>query len=193
MFILFEIMMGRHVVLTAVFLSIFYLSINQLISNTQMNSNKKSSINSARICCLILTTPKYFNTRTRAVNATWARRCDKYLFISEYSNNTHHFPIAPIQHLTVGYKHLTKKSTLAFYYAYENLIDQFDWFVKADDDTYIIIENLKSFLQKQNSSEPITFGYNFKVYLMDTILNLFIYLFRHLFHVVIIQVEQRMF
>ncbi len=163
-------MIGRNFIIIALFLLIFYLSINQLIYNTQINLNKKSPINSVRICCLILTTPKYFNTRTRAVNTTWAPRCDKYLFISEHTNNTQHFPIAPIQNLTIGYKHLTKKSTLAFYYAYENFIDQFDWFVKADDDTYIIIENLKNFLQKQNSSQAITFGYNLKVYSLDMII-----------------------
>ncbi|CAF4167781.1 unnamed protein product, partial [Rotaria sordida] len=31
-----------------------------------------------RICCLILTTPKYFLTRAKAVNETWAPRCDRY-------------------------------------------------------------------------------------------------------------------
>ncbi len=151
-------MLGKYFLFATGLLFIVYFLINQI------NFNKVSPINSVRICCLILTAPKYFDTRTRAVNATWAPRCDKYLFISEPSNSTtHRFPIAPIKNLTKGYKHLTKKSTLAFYYAYENLIDQFDWFVKADDDTYIIMENLRSFLKKQNSSEPITFGYNLKV------------------------------
>jgi glycoprotein-N-acetylgalactosamine 3-beta-galactosyltransferase len=144
-------------------LFLFYLCIHQFTSYTQTISYKKTDINSVRICCLILTAPKYFHTRARAVNITWAPRCDKFLFISEYSNNTYYLPLAPIKNLTAGYEHLTKKTTLAFHYAYENFINQFDWFVKADDDTYIIIENLKIFLQKHNSSQPITFGYNFKV------------------------------
>lgn len=156
--------MTRIFLTTAIVLCLFYLAINQLSINVQMKFPEKSSIDSVRICCLILTAPKYFNTRTRAVNATWAPRCDKYLFISEYSNQTNSsFPIAPIRNLSTGYSHLTKKTTLAFHYAYENLFEQFDWFVKADDDTYLIMENLRYFLQQQNSSEPITFGYNFKV------------------------------
>ena len=141
----------------------FYLSINQLTSYHSIILSQKSDFHSTRICCLILTTPKYFLTRARAVNQTWGPRCDKYLFISERSKKTYGLPIAPIKNLTAGYKHLTKKSTLAFFYAYEYLIDDFEWFIKADDDTYLIIENLKAFLQKQNSSEAITFGYNFKV------------------------------
>jgi glycoprotein-N-acetylgalactosamine 3-beta-galactosyltransferase len=155
-------MIYRIFVIITILLLLFYLCIHQF-TYIQINSSKKIDLNSVRICCLILTAPQYFTTRARAVNITWAPRCDKFLFISEYSNNTYYLPLAPIKNLTAGYEHLTKKTTLAFYYAYENLIDQFDWFVKADDDTYIIIENLKSFLHEHNSSQPITFGYNFKV------------------------------
>jgi len=48
-------------------------------------------------------------------------------------------------------------------YAYEYHFNNFDWFVKADDDTYIFIENLKAFLRRQNTSEPVTFGWISKV------------------------------
>ena len=33
---------------------------------------------------------------------------------------------------------------------------------QADDDTYVIVENLRYFLSSQNSSEPIFFGHHFK-------------------------------
>jgi len=135
---------------------IFYLSINQFHSSIQISHSNKT-----RICCLILTTSNYFQTRARAVNQTWAPRCDKYFFISE--QQTSQLPILPIKNLTNGYQHLTKKSTLAFFYVYEHFFQYFDWFVKADDDTYIFVENLRSFLGKQNPSRPISFGYNYKV------------------------------
>lgn len=125
-----------------------------------------------RICCLIFTAPKYFTSRTLAVNSTWAPRCDRYYFISEPSNDSvtpmqyrvsFQFPLAPIGNITQGYGHLTQKATAAFRFVYERHRDDFDWFVKADDDTYLIVENLRAFLREQNSSEPVTFGYNFKV------------------------------
>jgi glycoprotein-N-acetylgalactosamine 3-beta-galactosyltransferase len=116
-----------------------------------------------RIYCFISTTPKYFETRARAVNSTWAPRCDGYSFISEYSNNTKGLPIAPIANITPGYGHLTQKSTLAFHYVYKHFLNDYEWFVKADDDTYLFIENLKLFLKDKNSSDPVTFGYNFNV------------------------------
>ncbi len=42
--------------------------------------------------------------------------------------------------------------------------DYFDWYIKADDDTLIFIDNLKSFLKNKNVSEPITYGYDYKLF-----------------------------
>ena len=116
-----------------------------------------------RVFCLILTAPKYFATRARAVNLTWAPRCDRYLFISEYSDQSHGLPLASIINIQPGYQHLTQKVSLALIYVYEQFRDDFDWFLKSDDDTYVFVENLKRFLSRQNPSLPITFGYNYKV------------------------------
>jgi hypothetical protein len=77
-----------------------------------------------------------------------------------------------LENLTIGRDHLTQKTTLALKYVYEKFINDFDWFVKADDDTYMFVENLKSFLKDQNTSLPITFGYNFKV----SVLKIFFYM-----------------
>ena len=149
---------------TITFLLIFYLSINPLSTYHQLNLYVHNYPKpQPRIYCLITTSPKYFETRATAVNATWAPRCDKFMFISEYSNDTKGLPIAPIPNITPGYAHLTQKTTLAFHYAYENFINDFDWLVKADDDTYLFVENLRTFLKDKNASLPITFGYNFKV------------------------------
>ncbi|CAF4441327.1 unnamed protein product, partial [Rotaria sp. Silwood2] len=127
-----------------------------------------------RVCCLILTAPKYFLTRVKAVNETWASRCDRYFFITEYAREAmtpeqikfaKQIPIAPIKNITGGYDHLTQKSNLAFLFAYENYLNDFEWFIKADDDTYLIVEHLKTFLSKQSPSEPITFGYTYQIHI----------------------------
>lgn len=126
-----------------------------------------------------MTIPDYYLTRAKAVNDTWGPRCDQYYFISdppdtnltrEQKKIAKRFPIAPITNFTSGYDHLTSKSAQAFLFAYEHHVNNFDWFVKVDDDTYLIVDHLKAFLREQNSSEPVTFGFNFKVLSILTIL-----------------------
>jgi glycoprotein-N-acetylgalactosamine 3-beta-galactosyltransferase len=156
--------------LIIILLFAFYLFTNQYISFVQIPVYIQNYSNrQIRIYCFILTSPQYFDTRARAVNLTWAPRCDKFSFISEYSNDTKGLLIAPIPNLLSGRDHLTQKSTLALHYVYENFINDFDWFVKADDDTYLFVENLKLFLKEKNTSEPITFGYNFKVSILTNV------------------------
>ncbi|CAF1103691.1 unnamed protein product [Adineta steineri] len=161
-----------------ILITTFYVAFHTNESYIESKTNQLDNVTihpellSPRVLCLILTTPKYFLDRVKAVNDTWGPRCDRYLFVTDYTpqtmtpeqiNFTQQIPIAPIQNITPGYDHLTQKTTLAFLFAYEKYFNDFDWFVKADDDTYLIVENLKAFLSQQNASEPVTFGYNFKV------------------------------
>lgn len=61
-----------------------------------------------------------------------------------------------------GRSHLTAKTMLAFRYVFENHVNDADWFLKADDDTYVIMENLRYFLSSYNTEDPIYFGHIFK-------------------------------
>ena len=116
-----------------------------------------------RVYCFIITAPKHLDSRAVAIHSTWGRRCDGHSFVTEHVNDTKGLPIAPIPNIIPGYEHLTQKSVLAFLYAYEKLLYDYDWFIKADDDTYIFVENLKFFLKDKNPSDPVTYGQNFKV------------------------------
>jgi len=48
-------------------------------------------------------------------------------------------------------------------YVYEHYFNDFDWFIKADDDTYVIIENLRNFVSNYDSGSAIYFGSKFKL------------------------------
>ena len=123
---------NKIILCPVLFFFIFYLCIQPLSTIYRFNALERNSSNAqVRIYCLILTSPQYFNTRARAVNSTWAKRCDRYSFISESSNDTKGLPVAPLANITPGYWHLTQKTTLALHYVYENFANDYDWVFKV--------------------------------------------------------------
>ncbi|XP_067671690.1 glycoprotein-N-acetylgalactosamine 3-beta-galactosyltransferase 1-B-like [Haliotis asinina] len=112
-----------------------------------------------RVLCWIMTSPQNLNVKARVVRDTWARRCNKVLFMSSVTDPK--FPTIGLN-VTEGRKHLTAKTMQAFRYIYKNHFDDAEWFMKADDDTYVILENLRYFLTSQNKSDPVFFGHHFK-------------------------------
>ena len=47
---------------------------------------------------------------------------------------------------------------------YDHHFNDADWFLKADDDSFVILENLRYFLSKHNSSQQNYFGRHFTMY-----------------------------
>lgn len=54
---------------------------------------------------------------------------------------------------------------LSLRHLYQHYLSEYQWFMKADDDTYIVMENLKLLLSKCDSKKPIYLGHHFKVHL----------------------------
>ncbi|KAK3596038.1 hypothetical protein CHS0354_032561 [Potamilus streckersoni] len=111
-----------------------------------------------RILCIILTMEKDLHTKTRAVNNTWARRCNKHFFIMSTI-------IRKPDIITSTYpderQYLIYKVQSAFEFLHDKYVNDFDWILKADDDTYVIIENLRYLLSHYNASKPGYLGYKF--------------------------------
>ncbi|XP_052064997.1 glycoprotein-N-acetylgalactosamine 3-beta-galactosyltransferase 1-B-like [Mytilus californianus] len=114
-----------------------------------------------RVLCYVMTCPKNLETRAIHVKKTWGKRCNILLFMSSVSNSS--FPTIGLN-VSEGRQHLTQKESGAFDYIFENYRDKADWFLKADDDTYVILENLRYFLKDYNTSDPIFFGHHFKMF-----------------------------
>ena len=94
------------------------------------------------------------------VKATWGTRCNKLLFMSSETD-----PVLPTVKLNVseGRENLWDKTKKAFENVYKNHFQDYDWFVKADDDTYMIVENLRYLLKDFDPNQPLFFGQKLKL------------------------------
>lgn len=129
--------------------------------HTLMNPSLDLLSSKVRVLCWVMTGPQNHETRAKHVKATWGRRCNKLIFMSSKGD-----PDLPAVGLNVpeGRDALWAKTRQAYGYLYQNHIQEADWFLKADDDTYIVVENLRFMLQHHNSSDPVYFGCKFKPY-----------------------------
>ena len=108
---------------------------------------------------MVLTSPKSIQTGGMTVLTTWGRHCNKFLFVNDE-------PVAdlPTMNITVmpGYVNLYNKTSTAFNYAWKHFGTHYDWFLKADDDTYVVMENLRHLLKDYSPDVPLYFGDRFQ-------------------------------
>uniref|UniRef100_A0A914W645 N-acetylgalactosaminide beta-1,3-galactosyltransferase n=1 Tax=Plectus sambesii TaxID=2011161 RepID=A0A914W645_9BILA len=69
--------------------------------------------------------------------------------------------------MTDGILNLWPKTKEAMRYTHEHFGEKFDWFFKADDDTFVIVENLRLLLSKFDPSLPHYLGFRIKPYVSE--------------------------
>lgn len=114
-----------------------------------------------RVLCWVMTGPYNLQNRARHVRATWSRHCNVVVFMSSVEDPD--FPTVGLG-TKEGRDQLYWKTIRAFHYVYEHHVNEADWFLKADDDTYVVVDNLRWILSNHTPEEPIYFGKRFKPY-----------------------------
>ncbi|XP_078592643.1 glycoprotein-N-acetylgalactosamine 3-beta-galactosyltransferase 1-like isoform X2 [Branchiostoma floridae x Branchiostoma japonicum] len=127
--------------------------------------NKGKEKSRVRVLCWVLTDPENHDSKALPAYDTWASKCDRTLFITTKS---HSFLPTVVLNVTEGRESLLQKSIHAFKHVYEHHLDEADWFLKADDDTYVIMENLRHFLSNKDPEEPVYYGFRFNSIRPDT-------------------------
>ncbi|EMP42688.1 Glycoprotein-N-acetylgalactosamine 3-beta-galactosyltransferase 1-B [Chelonia mydas] len=106
-----------------------------------------------------MTGPSNLETKARHVQATWARHCNVVLFMSSVRDDG--FPAVGLD-TKEGRDQLYWKTIRAFQYVHQHHLEQADWFLKADDDTFVVLDNLRWLLANHTPEAPVYFGKRFK-------------------------------
>lgn len=85
-----------------------------------------------RVLCWVMTTPINHATKAIHVKQTWGRRCNKLLLMSSTEDDKVGTIALPVGE---GRESLWNKTREAFRYVYDHHLNEYDWFMKADDDT----------------------------------------------------------
>lgn len=131
---------------------------NRYLFSSDNDTEAKLLEKTVRVLCWILTGPQNLDKKAIHIKNTWGRRCNTLLFMSSVRNDS--FPTVGLN-VSEGRNHLTAKTMEAFRYVYENHLGDADWFLKADDDTYVILENLRHFLSDKDCTKPVFYGHHF--------------------------------
>uniref|UniRef100_A0A1A9UIV3 Glycoprotein-N-acetylgalactosamine 3-beta-galactosyltransferase 1 n=1 Tax=Glossina austeni TaxID=7395 RepID=A0A1A9UIV3_GLOAU len=108
-----------------------------------------------RILCLINTIPDNYYKRDVHIKYTWGKRCQKLLFLGLPD----HSDFDAINVSTEG-----SKLKDAVQYIYEHHANDAEWFLLTDDNTYVVMENLR-FLLYPYHAQTITYFFIQSVHL----------------------------
>lgn len=111
-----------------------------------------------KILCFMMTHDGAHQNKVGAVMETWGSKCDGWLIAS---NSTDKSLGTTAMQTPALYTYLWIKLNETVHLIASDYMDEYDWFFKVDDDTFVIMENLWHFLRvkKSDKETPQIFGY----------------------------------
>ncbi|MBN3296527.1 C1GTB galactosyltransferase, partial [Amia calva] len=117
-----------------------------------------------RVLCWVLTSPATLWVKALHVRNTWGRYCDRLLFMSSTADPS--FPAVGLN-TSEGRGALYNKTMAAFSLLHDRHLQEADWFLKADDDTYVVMQNLRLLLSRYPPNRPVYLGRRFKPFVQQ--------------------------
>lgn len=90
-----------------------------------------SLFNDVKVLCMVMTHPENHRKKAIHVQNTWGQRCNKLIFMSSERDILLDTVVLPISETRAN---LWNKTKMGFQYLHDNYLDDYDWFMKADDD-----------------------------------------------------------
>ncbi|KAL3310708.1 hypothetical protein Ciccas_010721 [Cichlidogyrus casuarinus] len=132
-------------------------------NKTKIYKNSKVSFvmfSCAALMCFILSQPSNIG-KAKIVNSTWAPLCDGYVFV--LGNAT--LPGLPSLNLPIvdSRRNLVFKTSSTILHMHKYFGHKYDFFLKADDDTYVLVNNLRYFMRDLDPEKKTIAGRHAKV------------------------------
>ena len=106
----------------------------------------------------VMTAEKFLDTRAKAVYETWGGDLPgKLMFFASSSSKRNDLPVVSLKGVDDSYPP-QRKSIMMLKYMHDNFIDDYEWFLRADDDVYLRADKLERFLRTLNSSDDMYIG-----------------------------------
>lgn len=112
---------------------------------------------SVRITCFVLMTiPEELTRHTQRVQDSWANRCNKIVYVTTSCSP----PVSPLPNVVElpGEAHswLQLKNTLEYLYTHHQ--NDTDYFLRADDASLVLLDNMRHMLYPYSPDMPLFFG-----------------------------------
>ncbi|EEC16720.1 chondroitin synthase, putative [Ixodes scapularis] len=103
----------------------------------------------------VMTAEKYLSTRAVAIQRTWGKALAGRLAFfssgtSRWENQDEELPLVALRGVDDAYPP-QKKSFLMLKYMHDHYLDQYEWFMRCDDDVYVHVERLERFLRSMQT------------------------------------------
>ena len=143
-----------------------------MIHISDVHVSLKNDRPSSRILCVIYTIGPNHNRLVKSIRETWGKRCDGFLAMSNVSDiSLGAFAIGHSSpHYRESYDRMWLKVQSIWRAIATTFLDLYDYFLLGGDDMYVVVENLRLYLNSQhvqNISEdgkkPIYLGREFRL------------------------------
>ena len=116
----------------------------------------------ARLVCMVITTPENYLSKAVHVAATWASHCSRLVFVSDDSQpeviRPEHLNIIQLPGVA-GRERLWQKVSAGLVYVWQQYQEELDFLIKADDDTFMVLDNLRYLLSGLEAGREFVVGH----------------------------------